>query len=226
MSTQGEAAQRGERRRPKSGWPAICGLLLLSMLPVLGGVTRLAELGAASGGAAPTHSPVPVVAHVAAMSVYCVLGAFQYSPALRRRPWHRAAGRVLIPAGFLAALSAVWLAVFYRGPEDEVALAMIRLVFAAAMTVFLALSVSAIRRRDFAAHGAWMTRAYAIAVAGGTQALVFTLWYAIAGEVDSTGEMLLVAASFAANSAAAERLVRRRAARRQRRAQARGARVS
>lgn len=231
MSNQSAAARRKSgtretRPRPRTAWPAITGLLLLSAVPVLGGALRLSELGAEAAGALPRASAIPITAHIIMMSVYCLLGAFQFSPALRRRLWHRAAGRVLLPAGFIAALSAMWLAVFYRGPADELALAMIRLVFAAAMAVFLVLSVSAIRRRDFAAHGAWMTRAYAIAVSGGTQALFYMLCYAIAGEVDASGEAWLVAAAFAANSAAAELLVRRRTARRQRRAPAPGARVS
>ncbi|MCD2442820.1 DUF2306 domain-containing protein [Agromyces sp. SYSU K20354] len=169
-------------------------------------------------------SSVPIVVHIVAMSVYCLLGAFQFSPALRiRRGWHRTAGRALIPAGFIAALSSVWLAVFFRGPPDELALAMIRLVFAVAMTIFLVLGVIAIKRRDFAAHGAWMTRAYAIAVSGGSQALVFALWTIIIGEVDVFGEAWLVAAGFVINSVVAELLIRRRSGRRMSGVSGRGA---
>ena len=195
--------------RPRSGWLAITGLLLLSALPVLGGALRLSELT----GENPTiASPVPLIGHVVGMSVFCLVGAFQFSPALRmRRMWHRTAGRVLIPAGFIAALSSLWLAVFFGGPSDEFALAMVRLVFGAWMTGFLVMGVIAIRRRDFASHGAWLTRAYAIAVSGGTQALVFALWSIIIGEVDTLGETLLVAAAFVINSVAAELIIVRRA---------------
>ncbi|MDJ0324209.1 DUF2306 domain-containing protein [Cryobacterium sp. PH31-AA6] len=195
--------------RPRSGWLAITGLLLLSALPVLGGALRLSELT----GENPTiASPVPLIGHVVGMSVFCLVGAFQFSPALRmRRMWHRTAGRGLIPAGFIAALSSLWLAVFFGGPSDEFALAMVRLVFGAWMTGFLVMGVIAIRRRDFASHGAWLTRAYAIAVSGGTQALVFALWSIIIGEVDTLGETLLVAAAFVINSVAAELIIVRRA---------------
>ncbi len=216
-----------ERRRSKSGWLAITGLLLLSALPVLGGVLRLTEVGADPDGTPLLTSTVALIAHVVAMTVYCVLGAFQFSPALRtRRRWHRAAGRVLVPAGFIAALSAIWLALFFGGPADELALAMIRFVFAVAMTMFLVRAVIAIRRRDFAAHGAWMTRAYAIAISGGTQALVFALWTIPLGEVDAFGEAWLVAAAFVINSVVAESLIRRRSARRTRGVSSRGALVS
>lgn len=221
------AEPKEERHRPKSGWLAITGLLLLSALPVFGGVLRLRDVSADPEGTLLLASPVPIVAHIVAMSVYCLLGAFQFSPALRtRRGWHRTAGRALIPAGFIAALSAVWLAVFFGGPPAELAIAMTRLVFAVAMTLFLVLGVIAITRRDFAAHGAWMTRAYAIAVSGGTQALVFALWTLPFGEVDAFGEAWLVAAGFVINSVVAELLIRRRSGRRIRGVPGRGALVS
>lgn len=203
-----------QQHRPKSGWRAITGLLLLSALPVLGGVLRLRNVGAAPESALPLVSVVAIVAHIVATSVYCLLGAFQFSPALRtRRGWHRTAGRALIPAGFVAGLSAVWLAVFFGGPPDERALAMVRLVVAVAMTSFVLLGAIAITRRDFTAHGAWMTRAFAIAVSGGTQALVVTLWALPFGEVDIVGETWLVAAGFVINSVVAELLIRRRSRR-------------
>ncbi|MDF2507754.1 MAG: hypothetical protein K0Q52_1613 [Microbacterium sp.] len=227
MKTTPAAGQKERRGRPRSGWPAITGLLLLSALPVMGGVFRLTEVSAEPAGTLALPSAAALVAHIVTMTVFCVLGAFQFSPALRqRRAWHRAAGRVLIPAAFFAALSAIWLAVFFGGRPEEFALAMIRLVFAVAMMTFLTRGVIALRRRDFSAHGAWMTRAYAIAVSGGTQALVFALWTIPLGEVDAFGEAWLVAAAFVINSAVAELLIRRRSGRRMRRASGRAALVS
>ena len=121
------------RQRSTNAWLAITGLLLLSALPIIGGVVRLSEVPAVAGSR-PLASSVAAVAHIVAMTVYCLLGAFQFSPALRgRRRWHRTAGRVLIPVGFVAALGAAWLAVFFSGPPDQLPLAMVRLVFASAM---------------------------------------------------------------------------------------------
>ncbi len=225
--TRPTAGHNERRRRAKSGWLAITGLLLLNTIPVLGGIFRLTEVSTDPAATLLLPSRVALVVHVVAMTAFCVLGAFQFSPALRiRRGWHRTAGRVLIPAGFLAALSAVWLAVFFGGHPDGLALALIRLVFAVAMTAFLVRGVIAIRRRDFPAHGAWMTRAYAIAVSGGTQALVFALWTIPLGEVDAVGEAWLVTAAFVLNSAVAELLIRRRSGRRARGVSGRGALVS
>lgn len=206
----------GKPRGVKSGWLAVTGLLLLSVLPVLGGVLRLIE-GSSSNASSPSFgSPLAVIAHIVATSVYCLLGAFQFSPALRvRRGWHRTAGRALIPAGLIGALSSIWLALFFGGPVEEWPIAMVRLGFAVPMVAFLVLGSVAIMRRDFASHGAWMTRAYAIAVSGGSQAIVFALWTLNAGEVDASGETLLVAAGFAINSVVAEVLILRRRGRAQ-----------
>ena len=214
-ATRPIAGQKEERQRSRSGWLAITGLLLLSALPVLGGVLRLRDVSAAPESGLPLASLVAIVAHIVGTSVYCLLGAFQFSPALRkRRGWHRTAGRAVIPAGIVAGLSAVWLAVIFRGPPDELALAMVRLVFAVAMTLFLMLGAIAIKRRDFTAHGAWMTRAFAIAVTGGTQALVSMLWALPFGKADEVGETWIVATGFAINSFVAELLIRRRSGQR------------
>ena len=78
----------GEQLR--TGWLSITGLLLLSALPVVGGVLRLGELSTDRDGARAAVITVAVVAHIVAMTVFCLLGAFQFSPALRaRRGWQR-----------------------------------------------------------------------------------------------------------------------------------------
>lgn len=204
------AQQKRRRQRQRSGSLAIAGLLLLSALPVIGGALRLAEV-ADPGAVRPVSSPVAIVAHIVAMSLFCLIGAFQFSPALRiGSGWHRYAGRLLIPAGLIAGLSAAWLAVFFGGPPDEFALAMIRLVFAVAMTTFILQGVIAITRRDFTAHGAWMTRTFALAVTGGTQALASVLWALPFGEAGTVGETWIVAAGFVINSVVAQLIIRRR----------------
>jgi hypothetical protein len=42
------------------------------------------------------------------------------------------------------------------------------------------LALGAIRRRDFVAHGAWMTRGYAIGLGAGTQVLTHPAWFVLA----------------------------------------------
>ena len=84
----------------RAEWLVIALLIALSALPVGAGAVRLAEL-ASGAEITPENArffaaPVPVVLHILSVSVYCVLGAFQFSPGIRRRRpgWHRGAGRL------------------------------------------------------------------------------------------------------------------------------------
>lgn len=200
------------RPHARFGWLPISGLLALSALPIIGGALSLRKATAPAADAFAWASTVAMVAHIVSMSVFCVVGAFQFSPVLRgRRRWHRTAGRVLLPLGFVAAVSGAWLAIFFGGPAEELPLAMVRLFFSAVMLVFLAMSVIAILGRDFTAHGSWSTRAFAIAASGGTQALVSILWTIPFGEPDASGETWVVGAGFVINCLIAEVIIRRRA---------------
>lgn len=205
------------RRRPQ--WLVPAGLIFLSLIPVLAGAARLTEL---TGGAAITPqnarffaSPVPVVAHIISVTVFSLLGAFQFLPSLRGRSgWHRTAGRVLAPAGLLAALSGLWMTVFYPlPPGDGPALFVLRLVFGSAMAVSIVLGVAAVMRRDFVRHGAWMTRGYAIGVAAGTQALTGLPWMLLFGQPDEPTRAVLLGSAWVLNLAVAEYVIRRRGSR-------------
>lgn len=223
----------GSQRRRRYGWLVPAGLILLALIPVLAGAARLTEL---TGGATITPrnerfftSPVPVVTHIVSATAYSLLGAFQFSPSLRRgrRSWHRAAGRILIPAGFLVALSGLWMALFYElPPNDGILLLVLRLVFGGAMLVSLILGVHAITRRDFVQHGAWMTRAYAIGVAAGTQGLILIIPELLTGPPDVTTRALLMGAAWIVNLAVAESVIRRRTRRNRKAPPARADRTS
>lgn len=199
-------------KRDRSGW-TVAALLALGLIPVLAGGVRLAEL---TGGAAVTsenarflESPVPIVLHIAGVTVYTVLGAFQFVPRLRRG-WHRKAGRLLVPCGLVAALSGMWMAVFYELPEhDGPLLAGFRLVFGAVMAGSLVLGLKAARRRDFTAHRAWMIRGYAIGLGAGTQALTQAPYYAVAGPPGELARALLLAAGWMINLVVAEVIIQR-----------------
>ena len=125
---------------------------------------------------------MPVVLHIAAAILYSILGAFQFSPGLRRRRrgWHRAAGRILIPCALLVSLSGLWMTLTYPWPQgDGQLLYMERLVFGSAMLLSVIFGVDAIRRRNFALHGEWMIRAYAIGLGAGTQVLTHLPWFVL-----------------------------------------------
>jgi hypothetical protein len=203
-------------RRPRAQWLVPAGLILLGLVPVLQGSLRLTEL-AGSAAVTPQNerfftSPVPVVTHIVSVTVYCLLGAFQFVPALRgRRGWHRIAGRVLVPAGLLAALSGLWMAVFYvLPPGDGEVLLVLRLVVGSAMAASIVLGLLAVRRRDFARHGDWMTRAYALGLGAGTQVVVLLPWMLLAGPAGELTRAVLMGAAWAVNLAVAEYVIRAR----------------
>lgn len=204
-------------RRTTSDWLVPAALIVLSTVPAIAGTARLAELahGAAitSANARFFDSAWPVVLHIVAVVVYSMLGALQFSPGFRGwwRGWHRASGRVVVAAGVLAATTGLWMTQRYPWPAGDGRLVyMERLVFGTAMLLSLILAVHAIRSRDFAAHGRWMIRAYAIGLGAGTQVFTHLPWFLL--EHDAPGEgprALMMGAGWAINVVVAEWAIRR-----------------
>ncbi|WP_222195550.1 DUF2306 domain-containing protein [Modestobacter italicus] len=200
-------------------WWVAAGLVLLSLVPVLAGAARVAELAGdpavTAANARFVASPVPVVVHIVSATVYSLLGAFQFVPRIRRRRpgWHRRAGRVLVPAGLAAALSGLWMTVSYpRPPADDVLLTPIRLFFGVAMAGCIVLGVRAVLRRDISAHRAWMARGYAIGLGAGTQVLTHLPWVLLGAEPSGGGRVLAMLAGWVVNLAVVEWALRRRPA--------------
>jgi hypothetical protein len=84
-----------------------------------------------------------------------------------------------------------------------------RLVFGTAMVLAIALGLYAIRRRNFASHGAWMIRAYAIGLGAGTQVLTHLPWFMLVDE--QPGELpraLMMGAGWVINLVVAEWIIR------------------
>jgi uncharacterized membrane protein len=198
-----------------TGWVPYA-LVALVLVPAVSGSLRLLEVFGGPHLLPPnpgiTASPVPVVVHIVCAVGYAVLGAFQFSAALRRRRpgWHRRAGRVLVVLGLAVAFSALWLTEFSpRQPGTGELAHVFRLAFGSGMAASIVLGFTAIRRGDVARHRAWMTRAYALALGAGTQ--VFTQGVGVA--IFGTGELttdLGLGAGWVINLAIAEYLIRRR----------------
>lgn len=191
-------------------------LVALGTVPVVAGSLRLAELSGAAATLPPDArydaSPLPVVVHIVCATVLAIVGAFQFSPGIRRRHpgWHRRAGRVLVVAGLGVALSALWLNQFFpRAEATREVLHPLRAAFGVAMVVTLVLGVLAVRRGDIPRHRAWMVRSYAIGMVAGTQVLTLGLGGAIFGTADLTTALLL-AAAWAINLVVAEGAIRRK----------------
>jgi uncharacterized membrane protein len=198
-------------------------LVALVLIPLVAGSMRLVEI---AGGphmlpANPRIDsvPAPMVAHIVAAAVYALFGAFQFPARLRRRhpDWHRRSGRVQVGTGLVVAASGLWMTLFYSGAPGGDLLWAVRLLVGSAMATSLVLGFTAIRRRDIAAHRAWMIRAYALAVGAGTQTFTQGFGKALFG----TGDLsiaLAMTTGWLINLAVAEWVIRRPAARATRRA--------
>ncbi|HJR65857.1 MAG TPA: DUF2306 domain-containing protein [Gemmatimonadaceae bacterium] len=216
----------------RSDWLIPAMLIVLSIVPAIFGTARLVEL---AGGAevTPTNArffanPFPVALHILVVIPYGIVGAFQFAPGFRRRNrgWHRAAGRVLALLGLAAALTGLWMTLAYPWPEgDGEVLYVIRLVFGSAMAVSIVLAIRAIRRRDFASHGAWMMRGYAIGLGAGTQVLTHLPWFILFGKPGESSRAILMGAGWVINLLVAEWIIRRRQSRRGVRASVAGVRA-
>jgi uncharacterized membrane protein len=202
------------------GWPVPAGLVALSAIPLTAGTLRLIQLAGGPAVIPADHRfasfPIPVVVHILGATTFALAGILQFVPRLRRRHpvWHRRSGRVVVVAGLLVAISALWMTLFYEAqPGTGALLYVLRLLFGSAMAACLVLGVAAVRRDDIATHRAWMVRAYAIGLAAGTQ--VFTEGFG--GAIFGTGVLaadLAKGAGWAINLAVAEWALRRPARRR------------
>ena len=197
-------------------WLVPAALIALSLVPALAGTARLAQVG--RGVVMPENArflaaPAPVVLHIVAAITYSILGAFQFSPGFRRRNrgWHRAAGRVLLPAALVVAGSGLWMTLTYPWPAgDGVLVFAERLVFGSAMLLFVLFGADAIRRRKYAEHGEWMIRAYALGLGAGTQVLTHLPWFILVDiKPGETPRAIMMGLGWMINALVAEWIIRR-----------------
>lgn len=200
----------------RADWLVPAGLVALSAIPTAAGIFRVVQLAVGAPITAENArflmAPVPVLLHILGSVVFCVLGAFQFSPGLRRRypDWHRGAGRTLVPCGLAAALAGVWMAHFHPpgahppASFDGPFVYVIRLVAGSAMAMSLCLGLAALRRRDIPSHRAWMLRGYALGLGAGTQVVTHLPWYLLPNIQGEAARTLLLAAGWVVNLAVAE----------------------
>lgn len=204
-----------------SDWVVPVGLLLLSLVPVLAGTVRLLQIVSGdltAENARFLDAPLPGVLHITAVTLFSLLGAFQFAPSLRRRlpRWHRRSGRLVVPAGLVAALSGLWMSQFYAlPPADGLWLYAIRWVVGVWMIFALIRGYLAIRARKIAQHRAWMIRGYAIGMGAGTQVLTSVPYFVLVGQPDTGMRALLLGLGWAINAVVAELILARGAGRRQ-----------
>lgn len=197
-------------------WRIPAALIGLSIVPFAATANRLVWI--TSGGSRPDPAMdrlngdwTMLAVHIVLGTVFLILSAVQFSPELRarNRSWHRSAGKVAMICGIVAGLSGVWLVIAYP-PSELVTPFMdaVRILFGTALAGAVVFAYRAIRRRDILAHRAWMIRAFALAVAGTTQALVIGVWLAIVGELTPESATALITIGFLINILIAEWRIR------------------
>ena len=198
----------------KTEWLLLVGLLVLSFVPVVGGTFRLAELGLGNTieflpiNPRIESAPIPVVFHLVSSIAYCILGAFQFLPTLRKNHplWHRVAGRLLVCAGVVSALSGLWMTHFYAFPAQlqGTLLYVVRVIVSVAMVIFIGVAVSSILKKRVIKHQAFMIRAYALGQGAGTQVLITLPWLLSVGEPEGFTREILMSAAWVLNIAVGE----------------------
>jgi len=176
-------------RLGKSEWAGLGVIFVYSFIPVVGGLIRVLELAGgpqiAPENPRASYAPTPIILHILSSSLFCVLGAFQFLPNLRRQRLaaHRAIGRVIAATGCVSALTGLWMTHFYAFPEalQGASLYWARMVLGTAMTGLIIWAVIAIKSRNAFQHGASMVRAYAIGQGASTQAVMGIAWIIAVG---------------------------------------------
>lgn len=199
-------------------WAFLALISVYSFIPAVFGLLRLPELLGGPMIIPPNPraviDPVPIVLHILGSSIFCLVGAVQLLPSLRRhRPaLHRALGRIVALAGCVSALTGLWMTVAYAFPDalQGTLLYVTRVTLSLSMVALIAWSVVAIRSRDVAAHRAAMLRAYAIGQGASTQTAFFLIAMALFDtEPLGISRDILMVGAWVINLAATELLIRR-----------------
>lgn len=199
-------------------WALLAFITIYSVVPAVGGLLRVVEL---AGGPAivPENpralaDPLPIVLHILSSFVFCIVGALQFAPSLRRQhpAIHRAVGRWVAGAGCVSAATGLWMTLVFTFPAElqGALLYWVRIVVSLTMLGLIAWAVVAIRSGNLFGHGAAMLRAYAIGQGASTQAVLGMGWMLAAG-ADAMGPMrdVMMVLAWGLNLLIAELLISR-----------------
>ena len=199
----------------KLEWMVIVCLVTISLVPALGGLIRLVELGLNielfQQNPRAIESPLPVVIHIVSSALFCLIGAFQFLPSVRNQfpNWHKYAGYILFVAGVLSALTGLWMTHYFSFPaslQGEL-LYVTRLLVGCGMAASLIAGVIMAMRKHIHSHRAWMIRAYALGQGAGTQVLVSIPWFIAVGEPSGVSRDIMMLVAWLINMALAEGVI-------------------
>jgi uncharacterized membrane protein len=197
------------------------GLFLLALPSVLIGLAILHSMATGSPSEVATQAdlarrtsyPLAMGLHVIGGSALLILGLAQFSTTLRRRAprLHRWTGYALLALGAGAALSGLWMNASPSAKPDSRLYDSAQNIMSAAFLTVTALGIAAARARNFAAHRAWMLRAYAIAMGAGTQTALLLPVFLLLGELKGLALDLTLIGAWVLNLGVAELLIARQA---------------
>jgi uncharacterized membrane protein len=193
-------------------WKVPLTLLLLSAIPIAAGIARLIGLSGepeiSTENARFVAAPVVAFLHILGASLFCILGALQFSLWLRQRSprWHRVSGRIVVAGAIFTALSGLWMTVTYPIPPELQGglLYAVRVFVSLAMLTSIVMAVAAVTGGDIATHRAWMIRAYALGQGAGTQVVVLLPWMLTIGKPTVFQRDVLMSSAWLINLLVAE----------------------
>ncbi len=166
----------------------LAGLIVYSFIPAFVGLFRILELAGGPAVGLPENpraltAPVTISLHILSSAVFCVAGALQFLPSLRRTGAHRIIGIAVAASGCLSAATGLWMTHYFSFPAElqGTVLYGVRMILSLSMIGLIALAVIAIVNHNLYLHGASMLRAYAIGLGASTQAFVGIGWMIITG---------------------------------------------
>ena len=173
----------------KFEWTILAIIFVYSFIPTFGGLLRVLEL---VGGPEiiPENPravavPFPVVIHILSSFLFCLAGAFQFMPSIRRRrpATHRMNGRIVAIAGCVSAVTGVWMTQFFAFPAELQGklLYLVRIILGFSMLGLIGWSMIAIQSRNVIRHSSAMLRAYAIGQGASTQTFFGIGWVIVSG---------------------------------------------
>ncbi len=192
-------------------------LVIYSFIPAFVGMFRILELAGGPAVGLPENSraltaPIIISLHILSSAVFCIVGALQFLPRLRRQyaDAHRIIGRAVAAAGCLSAATGLWMTHFFSFPVElqGTLLYGVRILLSLSMIGLIVWAVMAIRNRNHYQHSACMLRAYAIGLGASTQTFVGIGWMIFTG-IEPQGLLRdgLMVFSWAINLLAAEWLI-------------------
>ncbi|MEM8795765.1 MAG: DUF2306 domain-containing protein [Pseudomonadota bacterium] len=197
-------------------WMLLLAIFLYSFVPAFGGLFRIIEL---AGGFAlvPANpraldAPLPILIHIAASFVFCMIGAVQFLPSVRRRSprLHRMLGRLVATSGLISALSGLWMTHVFQFPDSLQGplLYWIRIGVGLFMAAQILWAVASVRGGNVSAHRSAMLRAYAIGQGASTQAIFGIGWILVfSTELTGFSRDIAMGLAWALNLAIAETMI-------------------